>query len=98
MKPALCIVVVALVSLVSLTQRDERIQYFPTGRDTGMIVSTHPLKRDRTLRVQWAYDPRFGEAGWCIYAAAPGERPRFHLVLGGDGETTYGTRPEWWGR
>lgn len=84
--------------LIGLSQRDDDIRFHPRDRNQLLITRSHPLKQNKFLVAQWEWDKTAAQEGWCIFAADPGEAPRFHLVLDAAGESLRPTRPEWWKR
>lgn len=92
------VLLVGLVSLAGLWAKEDRIEFHPHGPAAGMFSRSHPLRPNTFILVRWARDAAHGEEGWCVWATLPGEKPRYHLVLSGDGETFMGTRDDWWQR
>lgn len=94
---ALLLLVLGGAVLLGLLHRDYDIRYDPHGPGRGILNKTHPLKRDKFLRVEWKKDQAHREYGWCVWAKGENERAaRWHLVLHGDGETMMPTHPSWW--
>lgn len=87
-----------LIFCAALWARDDQISFWPQGPAAGMITRAHPLRPNKFMLVRWERDRAFDEQGWCVWAALPGEPPRYHLVIRADGETINGTRDEWWKR
>lgn len=90
------VVVIAITGLaMAVWERPYALEFFPEGNQLRM-VRKHWARSDGFMLLERHFDPAYGERGWCVWAADSGEKPKWHLVVGDDGETIMATRDDWW--